>query len=158
MWMVKRLKSMGVKTDKLKLAYVQQVRSVLEIAAPAWNSGLTISEKLDIERVQKSFCHIVYGKDYSSYNEALSALGLDSLETRRTMLCRTFALKSSNDVKFKKWFKTNDKFLNPRIRKTKFKTIYTRTKRFEKSPIPYLTDLLNEEWKRSENMPPGWKT
>ena len=55
MWMVKRLKSMGVKTDKLKLAYVQQVRSVLEIAAPAWNSGLTISEKLDIERVQKSF-------------------------------------------------------------------------------------------------------
>ena len=39
----------------------------------------------------------------------------------------------------------------------KFKKIYTRTKTFEKSSIPYLTNLLNEEWKRMETMPSGWK-
>ena len=158
MWMVKRLKSMGANKEELKLAYIQQVRCVLEIAVPAWNSGLTISEKLDIERVQRSFCHIIYGKDYSSYSVALSSLGLDTLEIRRTMLCRTFAIKSSKDKKFNKWFKPNDNGKNTRIKKSKFKKVHTRTKRFNKSAIPYLTKLLNEEWKRKEHMPPDWKT
>ena len=30
-WMIKRLKSMGANKEELKLAYIQQVRSVLEI-------------------------------------------------------------------------------------------------------------------------------
>ena len=67
----------------MKLAYIQQVRSVLEIAVPVWNSGLSISEKIDIERVQKTFCHIVLGQQYNSYIEALASLGLESLEEKK---------------------------------------------------------------------------
>ena len=39
----------------------------------------------------------------------------------------------------------------------KFKKIHTRTKRFEKSSIPYLTEILNNKWERKENMPIEWK-
>ena len=80
MWMVKRLKSMGAIPETMKLAYIQQVRSVLEIAGPVWNSGLSLSEKIDIERVQKSFCHIALGKLYICYNVALASQGLESLK------------------------------------------------------------------------------
>ena len=157
MWMVKRLRSMGATPETMKLAYIQQVRSVLEIAVPVWNPGLSISEKIDIERVQKSFCHIALGNQYLSYNEALDSLGLESLENRRWMLCKLFALKSVQDKKFKNWFQLNEIKKNTRIKKSKFKKIHARTKRFEKSSIPYLTDLLNDEWKKYEDMPTEWK-
>ena len=59
------------------------------------------------------------------------------------MLCKSFAIKSAQDKKFENWFQLNEIKKDTRIRKSKFKKIHARTKRFEKSSIPYLTDLLN---------------
>ena len=41
LWILRRLKNLGA--DKLRLidVYIKQVRSVLELAVPAWHPGLT---------------------------------------------------------------------------------------------------------------------
>ena len=73
----KDYKTLGASLKQLKLAYVQPVRSVLEIAVSAWQPGFRIAKKLDIERVKQSVCPIVLGSEFSEYNEALVTLGLD---------------------------------------------------------------------------------
>ena len=45
MWIVKRLKSLSANLNQLKLTFVQQARSILEVAVPAWHPGLTVGEK-----------------------------------------------------------------------------------------------------------------
>ena len=50
---------------------MKQICSILEFGVPVWNSGLTQDEVSVIERVQKSFLHIVFGEDYVEYENAL---------------------------------------------------------------------------------------
>ena len=50
------------------------------------------SDKIDIERVQKSACHVILGSEYESYSKALETLCLETLETRRIKLCLNFAI------------------------------------------------------------------
>ena len=85
---------------------------------------------------------IILGGSYS-YTEALAILKIDTLESRRTTLCLKFALKAVKKTKFSGWFAPNDSLVNTRSVKLPFKKINCRTRRFRKSPIPYLTDLLN---------------
>jgi hypothetical protein len=61
LWMLQRLKSRGANLEDLTDIYTKQVRSVLEFGVPVWNYGLTVAEKQDIERVQKSFLYIALG-------------------------------------------------------------------------------------------------
>ena len=60
---------------------------------PVWNCGLTQGEVADIERVQKSFLHIVLEQQYVNYQEALDQIDLETLETRRLSICENL-LKS----------------------------------------------------------------
>ena len=39
-----------------------------------WQGSITLAEKKDLERVQKSACHIILGEQYHSYNKALLTL------------------------------------------------------------------------------------
>ena len=64
-----------------------------------------------------------------------------------------FAKKAQQHDKFKNWFVETEE---PRL--TKFKPVPYRTKRYMKSPIPYLTNLLNEaNWtnKQTNNVSGG---
>ena len=60
--------------------YTKQIRCILELAAPAWQGGLSQAEKFDLERIQKTACHIILGQKYESYSNALQLLELDTLE------------------------------------------------------------------------------
>ena len=143
LWMVKRLKNIGAKTEDLVDVYIKQIRSVLEFAAPVWQSSLTKTEKTDIERVQKSFCRIVLGSSYQSYAYALESLQLESLEARRINLCLRFALRAEKHQKFKHWFILNTKTSVTRRKPVKYVPVVAKHSRFEKSPLFYLTNLLN---------------
>ena len=55
--MLRRLKNLGAEKEDLLEVYVKQIRCLLELAVPAWQSSLTLAEIPDIERVQKSACH-----------------------------------------------------------------------------------------------------
>jgi len=143
LWIIRRLKSNGASQSDLIDIYVKQIRSIMEFAVPVWNSALTCSEINDLERVQKSFLHILLGRAYTNYNSALLLSGLESLAERRTILCMKFALKTSQNPKHRHWFTTNTKQRPTRNKGPTFKVPRFKHERFRKSPIVYLTNLLN---------------
>ena len=143
LWILRRLSKLGATRDDLLDIYFKQIRSILEFAVPVWHSSISKEERLEIERIQKSACHIMLGKQYQSYSKALKVLGLDTLFDRRKKLCKKFARKSVKNEKFNKWFKVNNKVSITRQRLDKFCNVYSRTVRFDKSPISYLTRILN---------------
>jgi hypothetical protein len=144
LWLLRRLKAMGANSDELLDAYFKQVRSVLETSAAVWHSGLTRKNTADIERVQKCALSIILGKGYIDYAHALTVLKLKSLQARRHDICLKFARKSYKSEKFKSWFVDDQKGKNTRRPMLKVKKTIGRTNRMKRSPIPYLTSLLNE--------------
>jgi hypothetical protein len=117
LWMLRRLKNLGAGPLDLTDIYIKQVRSILELAVPVWHSGITQIERIDIERIQKSAAHIILGEDYSSYKDALSDLGLESLESRRAKLCLKFIKKAEKHDKHQNWLKLYKTNVNTRQRK-----------------------------------------
>ena len=124
--------------------YTKQVRSVLELAVPAWHGAMTQVEKIAIERIQKSACHIILGDNYQSYKLALNTLDLDTLQSRRDKLCLNFARKSEKHTKFQKWFKPAVVSQDTRQEKYKYCDVKAQHNIFSKSPLSYLTQVLNE--------------
>ena len=71
----------------------------MELAVPAWHSGLTQRQSADIERVQRVAVTIILSDSKTgicnySYNMALVILDLEPLEVRREKLCIKFAKKT----------------------------------------------------------------
>ena len=126
--------------------YTKQVRSVLELAVPAWHGGIHQAERIQIERIQKSACHIILGDKYESYKLALRALDLEPLQSRRDKLSLNFALKSEKSDKFLKWFKPATYPQDTRQDKLKYCKVNAKHSRFMKSPISFLTNLLNDHY------------
>ena len=148
LWLLRRLKSLGANESEMVDVYSKQVRSILEMAVPVWQAGLTKYESIQIERVQRSAFHIILGEGYVNYQEALEKLNCDKLSERRIKLCETFARKLVKHNQFKNWFNAkSDKINNMNTRskkaKVKYQEVLTRTERYHKSPIPYLTSILN---------------
>ena len=150
LWMIRNLKRLGASRSELLEVYEKQCRSVLELAVPVWTAGLTSGDVVALERVQKSVCAIILGREYNGYLDALNDLNMKSLEERRMDLCIKFAKKSVKSDKYKHWFVKADKPAVPAVKTrrerivTAFKQVKTRTDRFRDSPLPFLTMLLNK--------------
>ena len=140
--------------------FTKQIRCILELAAPAWQGSITKSEKQDIERIQKSACHIILGHSYTSYHSALKTLNLESLESRRTRITLKFALKCEKHPKFKSWFIPSTKIVNTRANQNKYRDVLANHTRFANSPLSYITRLLNmhhaKKWKLAMKNPSKW--
>ena len=97
--------------------------------------------------MQKSFYRIALGNDYLNYADALAQIGLDTLETRRTQLCLSFAKISAKHPRHSYWFAQRNDQNRPNTRSVKmnYSEPICRLERFRNSPIPYLTRLLNEQ-------------
>ena len=128
--------------------YTKEIRPLLELAVPAWHSGLTKKQSATIERVQKVAVSIILsdhktGFTQYSYDMALVILDIEPLEVRRFKLCQKFAkrtLKSRHaDI-----FRANQNQHNTRM-KPEFCINKCNTERYFKSPINYLTRILNSE-------------
>ena len=145
MWVLRRLKKLGAGHSDLLDVYSKQVRSIAEYAVPVWNSALTGEDISKLERIQKIACNIILGQDYESYASALKALGLQKLADRRKKICTKFARKSEKHVKFSKLFKPAPPVIT-RQKKPKFCNVVCKKARFEKSPLSYLTKLLNQHY------------
>ena len=68
---------------------------------------------------------------------------LESLAERRIKLCTKFAKKALGNEKHSHWFTRNMKKVNTRSKPDLLKMPRYRCERFRRSPIPYLTSLLN---------------
>ena len=110
-------------------------------------------EQLEIrqlERVQKTACAIILGQEYDSNKSALQILEMETLEFRREKISLTFAKKALKSEKFKQWFEIEENYeQNMKTRnfkpKPKLKPVQFRTTRYKKSPLSYLTQLLNSQ-------------
>ena len=138
LWMIRNLKKNGAGREDLLDVYGKQCRSVMELAVPVWNAGISVAEANQLERVQKSAFAIILGKSYSSYRSALAELKMETLKNRRSQISLSFARKARNNDKFKNRFKISDQPDEPTFTPVPF-----RTKRYKNSPFPYLSDLLN---------------
>ena len=142
MWILRRMKKSKLDTEILLDTYTKEIRTILELAVPVWHSGLTLKQTRDIERIQKTALYIILEESYLDYDVACTLLGIEPLNLRRDQLCLKFAKK---DVK-----KENSLFPktenNGRTRQNNpVKEQKCNTKRFEKSSIPYLSKLINND-------------
>ena len=91
---------------------------------------------------------------FKIYSIIITHLESETLGNRRMKLCSNFAKKAEKHPKYKNWFEEEDTTIRqvPNTRrdksaiKTKYKPVPTRTERFKNSPIPFLTDILNEHY------------
>ena len=115
-------------------------------AVAVWSPGITASQVTQIERVQKTACAVILGDSYLQYSNALAVLNLKSLKERRKDLCLKFAQNCAKSDKFNHWFvrRSDPVGITTRSIKTDLIPVDSRTKRYSKSPLPYLTSLLNE--------------
>ena len=148
LWLLRRLKLFGANQKELLDVYCKQIRSTLEFAAVVWHAGLTQTNTSDIERVQKSALAIILGSQYTTYENALKHVKMESLRKRRESLSLSFGRKTAKTHPH--WFEEDKKVINTRGQKNKYKNVTSRTRRFRKSAIPYLTSLLNQHGSNSD--------
>ena len=114
--------------------------SLLIMALDYFNSRETC---LHIKLVQSKALVIILGTTYTSYEHAIEQINLERLETRRTNLCHTFAMKCVKSDRHRSMISTNMNF-RPNMRKPKPYQEHTcNTSSYYNSTIPYLARLLN---------------
>ena len=138
---------------ELKDIYLTFIRSILEQSAVVWHSSLSVKNKSDLERVQKAAVRVIMGNNYSSYKNSLKDLKLDTLEKRRDFLCLKFAKNCLNNEKMKALFPLNKTKHHMKKRKVfKFQLKKIKTKRWNRSALPHMTRLLNDENQRKNKI------
>ena len=151
-WMLRRLRRLGASHADMLDVYYKQIRCVLEMAVAVWTPGITKAESVQIERVQKCALHVILGENYQSYTQAIFTLGVEKLSQRRFRLSLNFARRCEKNQKYANWFKLSENSIPPNrntrggmnTKLTKYTPVPYRTERYQKSPLPFLTNLLNE--------------
>ena len=131
LWMLRRVKELGGSLEDLKTVYKLQLRCLTEDGCPAFNGALTIENDKNLERLQKVAFRVILGSSYTGYYNAMETL----------KKCTKFAQKTAKNPKYKAWFQK----MPNRTRTSKpYYEYYNRTERYRKSPLFYLTSLLNK--------------
>ena len=151
MQLLNRAASFTTSTNDLKHIYLTFIRSILEQSAVVWHSGLSGKNRKDQERVQKTGLKIVLGNNFTTYKSGLEMLNLDTLDERRRKICLKFAQNSLKNEKMKIKFPLN--FPKHKLRKTnKFEVSKQRTRRYKKTAIPYMEELLNNHQNKKRKL------
>ena len=140
-WILRRMVKLDLDAYTMFDVYTKEVRSVLELAVPVWHPGLTKQQSSDIERIQRISFKIILKGDYVNYKQACKYLSAETLEQRRLKLCLKFArknLRSENCL-----FIKSSRNVNTRRRANIVKEYKCNTGRYQKSSLPFLAKLLN---------------
>ena len=118
----------------------------MEQSSVVWGSSLSDENKADLERVQKNACRIILGNQYIDYENSLEKIGLQTLEERRKILALRFGQNCVENKKIRKLFPLRNKEHKFKTRKEeKYKILQCKKERLQKSTIPYLRKILNED-------------
>jgi hypothetical protein len=145
MWIVRRLKALGAKRHRLIDVLQKQVLSVLTLGVPAWDCMLTEQERTDLSRVLKTGLRIIWGAEYTTFEDMLHRSNLKDLQVVRNNIVRKFIRKSESHSKFSEWFAPQDptRAVTRSVR-AKYKPVTCRQKAYEKTPIPVMTAIANQ--------------
>ena len=140
MWSIRRMKEIGASTEEMLDVFSLQIRCLTEMGCPAWNGSTTIKDKNKLEAIQKTALRIILGDKYGSYQKALETLKLHQLDKRRELISKRFARNIERSPKFSNWLTKA-----PRTNRytKKYYVPKARTTIYQKSPLFYLTNLLN---------------
>ena len=144
MWLLRRLKSQGATNAQLIDTLEKQLLPVLCLGASAWYCLLTQAEKTNIDRVGKVGMKIIFGEQYSVFENFIQLTDISRPTDTLAKMTKQLAAKIADHEKFSKWFQPLTTQTCTRSKKTRYIPIHTRTERFDKSPIPYLTKILNQ--------------
>ena len=142
-WILRRMKQLGVGEATLADYWAKEGRSLLELAVPLWHSGLSVRQTAAIERCQRVAVAAIGLSGWRDYDGSLARLGLCRLAARREKLCRTFALRTVAKSRHADIFPRRDHGYNTRRAGGTFEEDACRTQRRFKSARPYLARLLN---------------
>ena len=141
MWILKRLKELGVSMEDLVLTYYSRIRIHLELNVPLWHFSITKKLSNVIEKVQKSCLFIILGQlATSSYFCNLTLVNLDLLSERRQKLCTQFAKKTFKHPVHGKMFTKNTR---PTREGRNVIVPRGKTVRYNRSSVPSLSRMLN---------------
>ena len=144
LWTLRHVKKAGLGQEDLLRTFNTLVRPTLEYAAPTFHSMLSAEMRDQIEYVQKRASKIIFGWQ-THYDEIIASGKMVTLEERREMLTSKFEHKTSKNPRFADWFTKKD-YENVDLRsKNKFVQPFARTERLRKSPVHYMTRLLNAD-------------
>ena len=135
------MKDSGLTESQLVDAYKKEVRSLVELAVPVWNSGLTLNQVIKIERVQKCAMSAILGTKFTSYEDSMKDLNLEGLSTRRSQICSKFI--SKNMKSNKPLLQTVKKSHNTRSSHELVKEFQCNSKLYYTSSLPFLARLFN---------------
>ena len=124
--------------------YCKEIRSILEYGVPVWHPGLTQNDTMTIERIQKVAFKMILKEKFVDYTSACLYFNTTTLkQNKKPKLCLNFApknIKSENS-----FFDLVSKTVNTSSANDRVKTFKCRTRRFERSSLPYMAKLLNNQ-------------
>ena len=144
MTMLTKLKYVGINHEDLVHIYILYIRSLLEYCSVAWHSTLTVEQSLKIENVQKLCLKVIFGSEYSSYEDALKWSGLERLNERRQQKCLKFGLKSLLHPVHSKLFPVNNDTNCDTRKKEHFHVNWANSESYRMSAVPYIQRMLND--------------
>ena len=132
------LKRAGVPKEDMLRLYFSLLRPVLDFAAPAYHSLLTMAQSNRLEAIQAKAMKIIYGWTVS-YETVIEKTGLERLALRRAEIVDKFASKAEKMPRF--W----DTWFTPRVpnrpgmrRNERFQHQRYRTERYKKNPVNFM--------------------
>ena len=132
--------------------YFSIIRSVIEYADVTYHSMLTKEQSNVLESLQRMCIRVIFGWN-ATYKDICSENNIESLEERRIIHCRKFAVKCTEHNVFKSWFPLNHNKPYELRAVEKYAIAKYNFNRFDKSPLNFMRRLLNEDNARELNLP-----
>ena len=146
MQLLRGVQSFGASPEEMVHLWVVFCRSVLEQSCVVWDSSLTQENIEDLERTQKTFLKLVLREKYFDYEDSLLKLNLDSLKSRRKILCVKFAKSGLKHRKLDDLIVETDNNYKMKTRnKEKYVVQFANTNRLKNSSIIAMQRYLNED-------------
>ena len=146
MQLIRELKNFGASIEEMTHFWTLFCRSVLEQSCVVWGSSLTQENKDNLERTQKTFAKLVLKEKYKNYELALNILNLETLENRRTILTKRFAVNGIMNNTLTDLFPLNKKKHEMKKRKPDlYKVNFANTERLKNASVITMQKLLNQE-------------
>jgi hypothetical protein len=135
MQLIRKLLSFGANTEEMVHMWILFC-SLLEQLCVVWGTSLTQENINDLERTQKTFSKLVLKEKNKNYENALTLLNLDSLESRRKEMCLKFAKNGIRNDTLDDLFKVSDKMHQMKTREDNmYKVDFAYTNRLKSASI-----------------------
>jgi hypothetical protein len=142
-WVIRRMKSLGVRQSLLVEYWKSEGRVMLEYACPVWHSSLTVAQSRSLDRAQRVAMAAITGRWVRSHTAQLRELGLERLELRRQRICERFGQRTATNSRHQDMFRINPNNRTRGGQNRGYIEINARTASYHKSALPYLTRQLN---------------